>query len=177
MSSIMIRHDHLAADAPCRCDNCDWRGLLSAVCPVVSDLEQRTMPGEEVPAGECPECGALAHLDESGGESEEPRPVVSVAAYGRIWFQRSYGNTYHTVCVLVDGREVYRSPSPEYGYGDQWQRTAADALEAWTRKNPGRLPEREHYANGGREPIRLWMDRAGVMLHRDVIDVPRERDL
>lgn len=41
------------------CQNCDWRG--EDVRPVVRLLE-RVGPGEPMPSGECPECGALCHL-------------------------------------------------------------------------------------------------------------------
>lgn len=29
---------------------------------------------------------------------------------GRKWFRKSYGNTYHTVTVAIDGEQVYNSP-------------------------------------------------------------------
>ena len=43
------------------CGNC--RGIYEneSLLPL-QDLEQRSAAGEEVPAGECPECGALCHL-------------------------------------------------------------------------------------------------------------------
>lgn len=43
------------------CQNCDWEGKETELCEIV-DLEQRVGPGETMPAGECPECGALAQL-------------------------------------------------------------------------------------------------------------------
>lgn len=48
-----------------RCENCGWNGFLGDVIVLgdVPDLAERISPGEEVPAGECPDCGALAHLD------------------------------------------------------------------------------------------------------------------
>jgi len=46
---------------PVSCDNCAWTGKTLDVQPI-HDLEERIAPGEVVPAGECPECGALAHL-------------------------------------------------------------------------------------------------------------------
>lgn len=44
------------------CEYCDWSGRYPAL-DMISDLEERVTPGEIVPAGECPECGSLAHLD------------------------------------------------------------------------------------------------------------------
>lgn len=44
------------------CDNCDWTGDdLRYDLAMVPDLNERVHPGEIVPAGECPECGCLAH--------------------------------------------------------------------------------------------------------------------
>ena len=47
-----------------KCPNCDWTGTDDDIdlCDV-PDLIERIEPGEEVPAGECPKCGSLAHLD------------------------------------------------------------------------------------------------------------------
>ena len=47
------------------CQNCSWRGRLDQLgCQFedIPDLKERIAPGEIVPAGECPQCGALAHL-------------------------------------------------------------------------------------------------------------------
>ena len=44
---------------------------------------------------------------------------MNITLIGRRWFQKTYGNTYHTVTVLIDGTEVYQSPK-SYGYGDQY---------------------------------------------------------
>jgi hypothetical protein len=47
-----------------QCDNCEWEGdILQVEFPNIPDLVGRIMPGEEVPAGECPVCGALAYLN------------------------------------------------------------------------------------------------------------------
>lgn len=48
----------------CSCDNCDWEGSITELrCQLaqIPDLAQRLDVGSEVPAGECPECGALAY--------------------------------------------------------------------------------------------------------------------
>jgi hypothetical protein len=47
------------------CENCDWRGQPDDLQPVC-DLLERVAPGEPMPAGQCPDCGALAHyLDDT----------------------------------------------------------------------------------------------------------------
>jgi len=45
------------------CDNCDWIGSLSELLPI-KDIFERVEPGEPMPNGECPECGALVFSDE-----------------------------------------------------------------------------------------------------------------
>jgi len=53
----------LDPDQMCECGNCDWTGPISAVHDIV-DVQERITAGETVPAGECPECGSLAHIVE-----------------------------------------------------------------------------------------------------------------
>jgi uncharacterized Zn finger protein (UPF0148 family) len=62
-------------DVPCQCENCDWTGTASELKPI-ADLEQRVAAGEIMPAGECPECGALAHYkDEEAPEWSAQRQL------------------------------------------------------------------------------------------------------
>lgn len=42
------------------CQSCDWRGPESKLA-LIKDLTMRVSAGEPMPAGECPECGALCH--------------------------------------------------------------------------------------------------------------------
>ena len=51
------------SDRPVRCDDCEWTGL-GHMLNQVSDIEERIDPGAEVPAGQCPKCGALAYVTE-----------------------------------------------------------------------------------------------------------------
>lgn len=53
-----------------QCANCDWTGKLKEL-DAVSDIEQRLCPGEEVPAGQCPECGALAYIVRDDAKSNK----------------------------------------------------------------------------------------------------------
>jgi DNA-binding transcriptional regulator YiaG len=57
-------------EAPCSCQDCDWTGPASAL-QLVASIEERISAEEIVPAGECPECGALAHLDEITPTADE----------------------------------------------------------------------------------------------------------
>lgn len=44
----------------CKCQNCEWTGSRDELC-AIKDIGERVAPGEPMPAGECPDCGALAH--------------------------------------------------------------------------------------------------------------------
>jgi len=46
---------------------------------------------------------------------------------GRRWFDRGPGNTYHSVEVYQGSKLLVRVPFA-YGYGNQYQQTALDAL-------------------------------------------------
>ena len=32
--------------------------------------------------------------------------IKTLKIYGRRWFQKSYGNTYHTTTVIINGEEI-----------------------------------------------------------------------
>ena len=45
----------------------------------------------------------------------------------RRWFQKTYGNTYHSVTVRIDNKEIGRNPFT-YGYERQFEQTALDMI-------------------------------------------------
>ena len=47
----------------------------------------------------------------------------------RRWFDRTYGNTYHSVQVFDDAKLIGEIPF-EYGYGDSYIQTAFEILSA-----------------------------------------------
>ena len=96
--------------------------------------------------------------------------IVSITIIGRRWFQRTYGNTYHTATILVNGQHVHKT-AEEYGYGDQYVDTAARWLEKFG------YMDRKKYDNGGHEPARIWAERNGIAFTYQAVDVARERDL
>jgi hypothetical protein len=53
--------DNTSDADPVECDNCDWEGTLEQL-GIIKDAHERLDPGCPMPAGECPECGALAYL-------------------------------------------------------------------------------------------------------------------
>lgn len=91
---------------------------------------------------------------------------------GRRWFQRTYGNTYHTAEVIIDGVRVFKS-SPAYGYGDQYLTTAHEWLIA-----TGHLPQREE-RNGSRGlGHTLYLrEESGFAFSYECHDVARQKDL
>lgn len=52
----MLRED----DVICECQNCGATWPESQLEPI-DDIYLRVEPGEPMPAGECPDCGALCH--------------------------------------------------------------------------------------------------------------------
>ncbi len=61
---VDLRRDH-EPETSLRCDNCralfKGEGKLATVFPDIPDLLSRIEPGGMVPAGECPDCGALVY--------------------------------------------------------------------------------------------------------------------
>ena len=84
---------------------------------------------------------------------------------GRRWFQKTYGNTYHTVTVTVKHArkpDVTLKSAQQYGYGDTYRQTAAAMLS-------------EYFANYQDmcDVMRSDRERFYITCH----DVSRERDL
>lgn len=65
------------SDQVCRCDLCGWEG--TATMPI-EDPSARLDAGSEVPAGECPECGALAYVvkDEEPLQAEAKNVAAAI---------------------------------------------------------------------------------------------------
>lgn len=64
-------------EARVACSNCEWTGA-EGECRDIADIHQRVGPGETMPAGECPECGCLAHLvDRKRGGEEIPSDMMA----------------------------------------------------------------------------------------------------
>ena len=56
------------------------------------------------------------------------KKIKVITILGRRWFEKTNGNTYHSVTVFVDGEEVGRIPF-EYGYGSMYFQNAMKLLE------------------------------------------------
>lgn len=91
----------------------------------------------------------------------------NVTVIGRRWFDRVYGNTYHSVEVYVNGELVGSNPF-EYGYDNQYEQTAGDILA----KN-FKLP----FPNDGLYHSLWQLKNYGVKFISSVSDVERKKDL
>lgn len=56
------------------------------------------------------------------------KKINELVIFGKRWFQKSCGNTYHTVTVIVNGEEL--KSEIKYGYENAYLQTAADLLRA-----------------------------------------------
>lgn len=94
-----------------------------------------------------------------------------ITIIGRRWFQRTNGNTYHSVDVWVNGKHVYRLDYV-HGYGDQYLQSATE----WLKENGFINPE--HYRQSGcSESLQRYCQRKKINLVCTVSDVGRKRDL
>ena len=61
LTAVMARPvDFDASETLSECQNCEAINPASKLRPI-EDIHQRVEPGEPMPSGECPECGALCH--------------------------------------------------------------------------------------------------------------------
>jgi hypothetical protein len=97
--------------------------------------------------------------------------MKTLTVVGKRWFARTYGNTYHSVEVVVDGQSIGNS-GKHYGYGDQYLQTATAML-----MDKGLVPDIEKYENGGHESLWRYAEKRGINYTYHVSDVARERDL
>ena len=91
---------------------------------------------------------------------------------GKRWFQRTYGNTYHSYKIWIDG-ELVHYMDYDYGYGDQYLQGAWE----WLAKNNLLWGQPERYSYGGIEAPHIYCKRKNITLVREVSDVEREKDL
>ena len=92
--------------------------------------------------------------------------IQSITILGRRWFQRSYGNTYFTADILVNGAQVGHLDR-QYGYGDHY----VDMATEWLEENGYIKRDSEH------QPLWQLRDRDGFNLVCRATDVERQKDL
>ena len=61
-------------------------------------------------------------------EYKNMKRIETLKIYGRRCFQQSYGKTYHTTIVVVNGEEMKSGIT--YGYENHYLHTAADMLRS-----------------------------------------------
>lgn len=67
-----------------KCDDCGWEGAEVDLQTPLGDLKcigERLSPGSEVPAGECPECRALAYVARETAKVETSAAGLLVIAF------------------------------------------------------------------------------------------------
>ena len=88
--------------------------------------------------------------------AELPSARKPVHISGKRWFQRTYGNTYHSVTIYYDDGSSEYLPR-EYGYGDYYLQRAFEHL--------------------GFENQPMYSERLELGITVDAVDVARQRDL
>lgn len=91
----------------------------------------------------------------------EEDPTIYVE--GRRWFDRTYGNTYHTTEVFVNGESIGITPFA-YGYGEHYLQSAHELLI-----EKGVLPD-EKTPHGGRPALWRECQRIGYDFTYSVTD-------
>jgi len=103
-------------------------------------------------------------------QDKQGKPVESIVVYARRWFQKTYGNTYFTAQICVNGETVGELPY-QYGYGNHYE----DAAAVWLEKNG--FIERDHYSNGVSSSLSSLAREKDIHLVSEATDVARKRDL
>jgi len=96
------------------------------------------------------------------------RKMRTLVLIGRRWFNRTFGNTYHSVEIIVDGKQIHKIDYA-YGYGSQWEYNAC----VWLTDNKY-LPGRETKVG---ESLWCYCERMGIEYVITCTDVPRKKNL
>ena len=84
------RHGGLAEHYRVKCENCGWTGEHDDT-DWISGANERLCPGEEIPAGQCPECGSLVYVAPPTAEDNLAQAIgiinhgSDVELLGHIW--------------------------------------------------------------------------------------------
>lgn len=106
----------------------------------------------------------------NGDAMKNKNRLVSIMVLGRRWFQKTYGNTYNSVSIILthaDGVISGTELETDYGYGSMYMQRAAQ----WLNDN-GYTP-----GNESRSFLSTWCREHNVNLIDRVQDVPRKKDL
>jgi len=94
--------------------------------------------------------------------------VKKISIFGKRWFQKTYGNTYHSSEIYVNDKLVHKIEFC-YGYGSQYEWNSF----TWLKQNGYiKLSEKDkHYCLG------RYCRENNIELCNDVVDVNRKKDL
>ena len=100
---------------------------------------------------------------------------MKIHVIAKRWFQKSFGNTYHSVKVYVDNELLEYVPFA-YGYDEQWQQTAHEILmkHGYFKKTGECL---ESGANKDYYEFTKWIREHREDYSYTVKDVDRKKDL
>lgn len=104
-------------------------------------------------------------------EGAAPAPTLNIHIHGRRWFEKTNGNTYHTVEIWINGSHYFKS-GRTYGYGGQYLETAKEWLY-----EAGFLSGLKSHQSGGHEDLWGYCQDHGIALVDEVDDVSRRKDL
>lgn len=93
------------------CQSCGFMGREEELVNPIPDLEQRVGPGEAMPSGECPACGAVCHPT----KRNFPAPVRIFASW-RDGDGDGYCNWFQTDLAAAEDKDAWLSERPD------WQR-------------------------------------------------------
>ncbi len=129
-------------DRLCECGNCDWTGYESEIDEEIVDFWSRVSPGETMPMGDCPECGALCHL------VCEPAPVAPAADNAAELndlreFIRTAARLVKDQEVMADGTEFDMANDDAV---ETLHRLIEDARALWAKYGEPDLPVRPQLA-------------------------------
>ena len=85
-------------------------------------------------------------------ETQKLLPTIkSIFIEGRLWFDKSAGNTYHAVKIEVNGQVIKYLPM-RYGYGEQYLQTALEYLKSY-----GLVSEQANHIRELRESADIYL--------------------
>jgi len=100
----------------------------------------------------------------------ELEDVKTITVIGKRWFQRTYGNTYNSAQIMVNGRTVANLPE-DYGYGSMYMQRATKWLDAHG------YVTLEHYEHGGMSPLWQYCRDKKIILRTNKQENCKKRDL
>lgn len=112
-----------------RCGNCGRRCAeidLAVRLPDIPDLAIRLVPGSEVPAGECSECGALVYIDLENAEAPQ-KWVVAFYDSDQVYGGSEEGGWWYHAGQLIRVSREFDDEEAAYIYC----RRLNDKLDAW----------------------------------------------